>query len=395
MTRSSLKPLYEKFLKGHEGWIHLAAHSHHFWPDVSRQAQLSYWDDCATLSDRKWEKVFGEVIPEAQRQIARMLKLKDPGNIVFAPNTHELASRVLSCFLGKKSLRVVTTTGEFHSWSRQLRRLEELPGVEVIRIDSGLLHTDRTRFLHELKAAVSKDADLFYLSQVYFDSGNALSMEELSTLAEAKPKECLMLIDGYHGFCALPTDLSALEGKIYYLAGGYKYAQAGEGACFMVTPGTAARPAYTGWFAQMGSLSQKGAELIGYPAGAGAFWGSTQDFSGLYRFNAVWRQFEALGWGIQEIHEKIRSLQKLFLEKLPEETLKSWKSEALFSSTLLNQGHFLTFRLPDADRTQEVHDALKAKKILVDYRGDRLRFGFGLYLDEEDVHDAAKRISGK
>jgi hypothetical protein len=37
--------------------LHFAAHSHHFWPDVSREAQLEYWDDCAKLSDEKWEKV--------------------------------------------------------------------------------------------------------------------------------------------------------------------------------------------------------------------------------------------------------------------------------------------------------------------------------------------------
>lgn len=393
MTPSSLKPLYQRFLKGHEGWIHLSAHSHHFWPDVSREAHLQYWDDCAFLSDRKWEKIFGEVIPESQEIISGILNLSKKERIVFAPNTHELASRVLSTFLGREKLRVLTTTGEFHSWSRQLKRLEELPGVEVIRIDSDLILNDRKRFLEDLKSSLKNDIDLFYISQVFFDSGNALTMEELAELEQTKSKECLMMVDGYHGFCAVPTDLSGLEGKIFYLSGGYKYAQAGEGACFMVTPDLDLRPAHTGWFAQMGSLSQKGSELVGYPEGAGAFWGSTQDLSALYRLNGVWKLFKAQGWGVPEIHQKIQSLQALFVESLPEGVLKSWKLKPLFDKSLKNQGHFLTYQLPHADKAKEFHDYLQSKRILVDYRGDRLRFGFGMYLDEEDILKTIQNIS--
>jgi len=392
MTPSSLKPHYQRFLKGHEGWIHLAAHSHHFWPDVSREAHLRYWDDCSVLSDRKWEKIFSDVIPESQKIIAEILNLKDSEQIIFAPNTHELATRVLSTFLGRKSLRVLTTTGEFHSWSRQLRRLEELPGVEVIRIEADLLRTDRDQFLSQLKTILEEGVDLFYISQVFFDSGSALSIPELTKLQGSAGPECLVLIDGYHGFCALPTDLEGLEGKVFYLAGGYKYAQAGEGACFMVIPKKPMRPAYTGWFAQMGSLAQKGSELVGYPAGADAFWGSTQDLSGLYRFNAVWAHLKALGWGVEKIHQKIQGLQAKFIADFPQEILKSWKLEPLFENTLQNQGHFLTFRLPDADKAKEFHDFLKSRKILVDYRGDRVRFGFGTYLDEEDVLSALDLI---
>ena len=44
------------------------------------------------------------------------------------------------------------------------------------------------------------------------------------------------MIDGYHGFMALPTDFAAIAGRAFYLAGGYKYAMAGEGVCFMHCP---------------------------------------------------------------------------------------------------------------------------------------------------------------
>jgi hypothetical protein len=55
------KTLYQRFLDGHKGKLHFAAHSHHFWPDVTREAQLAYWDDCARLSDEKWDKICMEL----------------------------------------------------------------------------------------------------------------------------------------------------------------------------------------------------------------------------------------------------------------------------------------------------------------------------------------------
>src|SRR6478752_6470089 len=134
MTLSNPKQYYSRFLKGHEGKLHFAAHSHHFWPDVTREAQLAYWDDCAQLSDEKWGKIFGEIIPKTQKHIASILGLKHPEQIVLAPNTHELSSRLLSLFLGKSELNILTTTSEFHSWRRQFLRLMELPQVKITQV---------------------------------------------------------------------------------------------------------------------------------------------------------------------------------------------------------------------------------------------------------------------
>ena len=46
--------------------------------------------------------------------------------------------------------------------------------------------------------------------------------------------------------------------------------------------------------------------------------------------------------------------------------------------TLRNGGTSLTFRLPDAD---VVSKQLRARKVITDYRDDRLRFGCGIYHD--------------
>ena len=46
------------------------------------------------------------------------------------------------------------------------------------------------------------------------------------------------------------------------------------------------------------------------------------------------------------------------------------------------RGQFLTFRTPQA---RAISAALKSKQVTTDARDDRLRFGFGPYLDSSDV----------
>ena len=44
---------YQRFLQANAGKQHFACHSHHYWPDVTRDAMLEYWDDTARLVDDK------------------------------------------------------------------------------------------------------------------------------------------------------------------------------------------------------------------------------------------------------------------------------------------------------------------------------------------------------
>ena len=127
----SYKPHYVRFLKGLGERLHFCAHSHHPWPDCTRDAQIKAWDDAAERADEKWEIVLGEQIPHAQKSIAAVLRLADEKNIAFAPNTHEFVARLLSCL--PENPRILTTDSEFHSFTRQSARLEE-EGAKVERI---------------------------------------------------------------------------------------------------------------------------------------------------------------------------------------------------------------------------------------------------------------------
>src|SRR4051812_26832577 len=125
---------FSRYRAANPGRLHFAAHSHHPWPDATEEAHARYWSDAATLADRKWERIFGEVVPAAQRHVARKLSLSDPGQVAFAPNTHEFVVRLYSCLEASRPLRVLTTAHEFHSFRRQTRRLIEAGRVDVREI---------------------------------------------------------------------------------------------------------------------------------------------------------------------------------------------------------------------------------------------------------------------
>ena len=392
MTLSNPKQYYSRFLKGHEGKLHFAAHSHHFWPDVSRDGHMAYWDDCAAHSDDKWTKVFSETIPKTQKHIAKILNLKDHEQIVLAPNTHELSTRLLSLFLGKKDLKILTTTNEFHSWRRQFLRLSEIPEIKIEQVDSTQFPTNRITFLNQMKSELSKNYDVVFLSQVFFDSGTALTDEEINSLVDATPTTTLFVLDGYHGFAAIPCDLSKLEGRIFYLGGGYKYAQGGEGIGFMVVPKGNWRPAYTGWYADQAHLSKTQSSQVAYADNAIAFMGATQDPSGFYRFNAVWDLFETQKIDVQTIHQYVLGLQKVFLKDLPKTFIQKWSLRPLFDQNLPWHGHFLTFEAPSIEAAEKFQQTLILNHIIIDRRGTRLRFGFGLYQNEADVIELLSRL---
>ena len=111
----SFKHLFSRSLSLAPGRLHFAAHSHHLWPDVSFEAQQTAWDDAARHADRKWDLVFGQVVPEAQAHVAAELGLPSPDSLVFAPNTHDFLVRLVSA-VGRRPVRILSTDGEFHSF---------------------------------------------------------------------------------------------------------------------------------------------------------------------------------------------------------------------------------------------------------------------------------------
>lgn len=373
----SFKGLFSRSLSADPERLHFAAHSHHLWPDASFDGHVEAWNDAARLADRKWDKVVGEVWPEAQGHVARELGTGRPDAIVFAPNTHQLLVSLFAAVSSSWPIRVLTSDGEFHSARRQFARWEEAGAAVVERISAEPFDSFPDRFF---EAAQSGRHDFIMVSQVLFGSGRIFDrVAELAALGRAERP--WMVIDGYHAFMALDRPFGeAPAATAFYLGGGYKYAMSGEGCAFMhAPPGFGERPRITGWFAEFEDLTLPPGS-VGYAKDATRFLGATFDPSALYRFNAIQRMLRGNALTTASISEHVAALQQQLLDRIG--------GTALGGAELLNpldgQPHarFLAFRSPDAQRW---YAELKAQNCITDVRGEVLRIGFGIYQDEEDV----------
>lgn len=375
----SYKHAYQGFFSQHPETLHCAPHSHHYWPDCTRDAQLAYWDDSAKGVDHKWDIIFGERVPDVQQRLARLLNHPYPEQFVFASNTHELLYRVFSSFPVQQPLRVLSTDSEFHSFARQMKRLQERPQFELVTIPTEPFAT----FPERWRLAVEQGSyEVIFTSQVFYNSG--VLAPPLNHWLPAVPDHTLVMIDGYHGCGAIPTDLSQVAARVFYLAGGYKYLQAGEGCCFMAVPKDCQlRPEYTGWFADFANLAKPQQAQVAYANDGMRFAGATMDFSGLYRLQAVLHWWQQEGLTVSRMHAYVQHLQHEFLQIIDELDHPLLRRERLLAPDLTQHGHFLTFKLDHESQVSGLAQQLADAGVATDYRGDRLRFGFAIY------HEAA------
>lgn len=384
----SFKEHFRLALEADPDRLHFAAHSHHLWPDVSFEAQKQCWMDAARLADRKWAMIFGEMVPRLQAKIARIVDLGGHDTLAFGPNTHGFIVRLLSCMPQDRPIRILTTDSEFHSFTRQIARLEEDGRAAVERIPARPYGSFTLRFID---AIASGQYDLIFFSQVFFNCG--FLVRDLPAIVTAVPDpETMVVIDGYHGFLGVPTSLSRVRDRAFYLSGGYKYAMAGEGACFIhAPPGFAARPPDTGWLASFSALEQPQGG-VAYPTDGARFLGATFDPSGLYRLEAVIDMLRAHKISVADIRAHAHRLQQRFVTGLAELGLPALGPEQLLVPLAeRDRGQFLTFETAEADA---VYQRLMDANIVTDHRGERLRFGFGLYQDTEDVDRLLERLPG-
>lgn len=372
MTR--YKHLFQRSIAAAPDRLHMAAHSHHLWPDASFVGHQAAWQDAARFADRKWDRVMGEIWPAAQAHVAAELRLPDPASVVFAGNTHDLILRIVSA-RSERPLRVLASDGEFHSFRRQAHRWVESGRIVLDTVARG------PDFAARLIAAAQRGAhDLIFVSQVMFETGAVLDADTLARLAAlAHPDGPWVVIDGYHGFMAVESDLSGIADRVFYLAGGYKYAMAGEGVAFLhCPPGFGPRPELTGWYAEFAEL-EAAPGRIGYATDAMRFMGSTFDPSGLYRFVAVRDMLGEEGLTTAAINAHVAPLR--------EQLVAGLAGTRLASAELLNPGgdpraRFLALRSPHSAAWKA---ALIDRDIVTDVRGDVLRIGLGLYHDARDI----------
>ncbi len=368
---SALRPHYRAFVR--EGRILLTGHSHQAWPDVAREGVLRAFTDAADHVDDKWEAAFAAA-DRLRAGVAERIGAR-PDEIALGASTHELVARFLSSVDLRSRPRIVTTRGEFHSAHRQLTRLSE-EGLDVRMVDVAPIATLAERLASEIDERTAA----VLVSSVLFETSSIVpGIAQLAARARAVGAE--LLVDAYHAFGVVPFSVDELGGDVFVVAGGYKYAQWGEGCCFLrVPPGCVRRPVYTGWFSDFAHLAApRDGGRIGYgPRGADRFAGSTYDPTSHYRAVAVLDFFDQRELSLARLRElSLRQTQRL-LDGLGDLDVATPREPSL-------RGGFVAIRHP---RAGALVAALRDEGVLTDARGELLRLGPAPYVTDAELDHA-------
>ncbi len=366
---AALQGHYQAFLRPDR--ILLTGHSHQAWPDVARAAMTRCFDDAAEHVDDKWGAAF-EAAQAVRVAIARAVGAT-PERVILGESTHTLVVRLLSALAWKTRRHLVTTRGEFHTLHRQLRRLAE-EGVRVDFVDPHPVDTLAAR----LAEAVRDDTAALLCSTVLFETSTVVP-HLAQAVARARACGAEVVLDGYHHYGVRPLTL-ADYGDPFLLGGGYKYAQWGEGVCFLVAPaGCALRPVVTGWFADFASLSERRPEApVRYAeAPADRFAGATYDPVSHYRARAVIEFFAAQGMTVGRLAESYTRQTARILDSL---AAAGWEPATPRDTSL--RGGFVAVPVPNA---AEVVEGLRSDGVWVDARGDLVRLGPAPYLTDPEI----------
>jgi kynureninase len=358
----------------------LTGHSHQAWPDVGFEAQAEAWLDAAEHVDDKWEHAF----KRAERVAAGFGRLLGEPNaaIALAGNTHELVVRLISALPLQRKPRLVTTDGEFHTIRRQLDRLSE-EGIEVVRVPESPLESVATR----LAQAVNDRTALVLVSAVFFDSGRiARGLRQVG--AACRRHGTKLLVDAYHALNVVPFSIAAEDlGDAFVVGGGYKYCQLGEGNCFMrLPPDCDLRPVITGWFSEFTALTSREREgCTTYGTGGDRFAGATYDPASHYRAARVFDFFNDRELAPALLRDVSQHQIGLLAASFDALDLDPATIDRDRSAPLSEFAGFLALHSPHAS---SLAVALHGRGVLVDARGEVLRFGPAPYLADRQLTDA-------
>lgn len=262
---------------------------------------------------------------------------------------------------------------------RQLHRLEE-EGIEVVRVPVDPDESFGERFIEEMDINTS----IVMLSRVYFET--SLLNDFLPEIASAARLMGIpVLIDDYHGTNVVPLSIrdESLE-DCFFLIGGYKYLQWGEGNCFLRFPKDCEfRPAITGWFASFSTLEHPRTDApVQYDDSDQRFATATYDPSSQFRAAKVVDFFEQQGLTPSvlrsQYEDQIGLLRSLFQEKdFDPKLIKVTHTEPISKN-----GGFLSLTSPHA---RTIKSDLLQRGIYTDARNNILRLGPAPYITESQI----------
>jgi selenocysteine lyase/cysteine desulfurase len=376
-----LQPHYSHFDVANR--LLFSGHSHQAWPDVARDGLAEAYDVAASKVDTKWDTAAEKT--ETLRNYLRDFYDDPDGYYCREQNTHVLLVSWLSCFDLKNKPKVITTTGEFHSMSRQLKRLSE-EYLDIIEVS----HDSDQHLLDGIIAELDDKTSAVMISRIYFET--AAVNTKVSEIASAcRDAGVPLMIDDYHGTNVVPLSVrdEGLE-DCFILIGGYKYLQWGEANCFLRFPKSFdLRPVITGWFASFETLDKPQTDgPVQFDDGDQRFATATYDPISQFRAAEVVNFFKKQGLTPDVLHQQYQGQVTYLTELFEDGNRKEYRIERSQNRPIEETGGFLSLKSPHA-RTLRAN--LLKKGIFTDARDQILRLGPAPYTTSkqcEDVMDA-------
>jgi kynureninase len=370
----------------------LTGHSHQAWPDVALEGQIEAWTDAAERVDDKWERA-AEKADRVRQGFARLLgdgsaarHVNTGGGIALGASTHELVLRFLSALPLRERPRLVTSDGEFHTLRRQLDRLGEERGIELVKVP---VHPAGT-LADRLIAALDRRTAAALVSSVMFADARIVTGLD-RVLAACRAAGAELLVDVYHQLNVVPLSLAA-DGldDAFVVGGGYKYCQLGEGNCFLRVPRGREhlRPVLTGWFSEFGRLASPPSErngIVPYGEGAARWAGATYDPTSHYRAERVFAFFQREHLTPEFLRLLSRHQVLLLARGFDALNLDPQRITRDRALPLEQVGGFLALTTPHA---AAIAAGLRAREVYTDHRGDSLRLGPAPYLSDRQLEAA-------
>jgi len=272
--------------------------------------------------------------------------------------------------------------------------------VETVEIHP--ISSFASRFQEKLEEGSSWD--MVYVSQCVYSTQETIVLDlksfvsDVQTgLAQKSNEDCFFVVDGYHGFGAIPTSLSTFT-NTFYVSGMLKHVGSGANCAFLVVPEGRTgelQPLFTGWIADPSVLSPESMGIkigsdVGYILGF-ALQGGTPAFApSLLIFVEVMRRWKEKKITVDLAHNHVMGLHRVFVDGI-RGIIKGGGGESCWNGMrdLADESirsHTITFVVETPEVAKRVVELMADfGNVEVDSRKVYVRFGFGFNHNMEDV----------
>ncbi|HJP83799.1 MAG TPA: aminotransferase class V-fold PLP-dependent enzyme [Fimbriimonadaceae bacterium] len=319
-----------------------------------------------------------------QANVAKLIGHSDATAIIPKSSAGQGLRAVLNAFPVDRSIRVVTTAGEFDSVDFILKSYVGARRAGVRWVGPSEESPVPLFDCREILIAIKEGADLVVVSMVYFTTGQVLG--GLDQIIEAAHKTgAKVLIDAYHAVGVLPVDFQQLDAD-FMIGGSYKYTRGGPGACWLaIHPRNLEMQTLdTGWFAKRDPFEYVRSDSGDRAAGGTGWMESTPPVIIPYQARAG-LEF-TLAMGVERLREYNFRQQATLRQALRQSGVNCHEPD--------DPTGFGAFTLVPNPHANEAAKRLRSAGVNTDARGGFIRFGPDILNSDEELLRAAK-ISGQ